>query len=373
MSPDREGTGLEVDVHVAFRSFDLQVEQAIPAAGVTAVFGPSGSGKTTLLRSLLGFETGSRGRIALNGDVWLDSEAGVDVPPHRRPVGCTFQDGRLFPHLDVAGNLRYAERRSAEASAVSITHARCRGRPGPGAASRPAAPDPVGRRAPAGRPGAGAAQPAAPAASRRAPFGTRPTPQGGDHAVPAGAASAFRHSDPLCQPRGRRGGAPGGPRPGPCRGQRAGVRRHGRSPRAARPGAAHRALPGCGRARGHGQRAGRRVPPDLARPRRPASQRAADRAPRGRRVGPAAGALPGRLARHRTPVGDQHSQRAVRQSSWHSHQDEATAFAEATVDLGSHRLRARITRASAAELGLAVGSQVFALLKSVSLDTRAGR
>ncbi|MCY3971366.1 MAG: ATP-binding cassette domain-containing protein, partial [Acidobacteria bacterium] len=96
MSPDRESTTLEVDVQVAFGGFDLQVEQAIPAAGVTAVFGPSGSGKTTLLRSLLGFETGSRGRIALNGDVWLDSGAGVAVPPHRRPVGCTFQDGRLF-------------------------------------------------------------------------------------------------------------------------------------------------------------------------------------------------------------------------------------------------------------------------------------
>ena len=54
-------------------------------------------------------------------------------------------------------------------------------------------------------------------------------------------------------------------------------------------------------------------------------------------------------------------------------QDESTPFAEATVDLGSHRLRARITRASAAELGLEVGSPVFALLKSVSLDTRAGR
>ena len=55
------------------------------------------------------------------------------------------------------------------------------------------------------------------------------------------------------------------------------------------------------------------------------------------------------------------------------HQDDATPFAEATVDLGSHRLRARITRASAAELGLCVGLPVFALLKSVSLDTRAGR
>jgi len=112
---------LEVDVRVAFGGFDLQVEQAIPAAGVTAVFGPSGSGKTTLLRSLLGFETESRGRIALNGDVWLDSEAGVAVPPYRRPVGCTFQDGRLFPHLDVEGNLGYADRRSTPEPGVAAS------------------------------------------------------------------------------------------------------------------------------------------------------------------------------------------------------------------------------------------------------------
>ena len=124
MSPEREATTLEVEVRVEFDAFQLQVEQSIPAAGVTAVFGPSGSGKTTLLRSLLGFETRSSGRIALNGDVWLDSEAGVTVPPHRRPVGCTFQDGRLFPHLDVEGNLGYADRRSAPAPGVAAAISR---------------------------------------------------------------------------------------------------------------------------------------------------------------------------------------------------------------------------------------------------------
>src|SRR3546814_10729044 len=36
--------------------------------------------------------------------------AGIDVPVHERHVGYVFQDARLFPHLSVRGNLRYARR-----------------------------------------------------------------------------------------------------------------------------------------------------------------------------------------------------------------------------------------------------------------------
>jgi molybdate transport system ATP-binding protein len=49
-------------------------------------------------------------------------------------------------------------------------------------------------------------------------------------------------------------------------------------------------------------------------------------------------------------------------------EDGGSAFAEVLVDLGPHRLLARITRRSLHDLGLAVGSPVFALLKSVSLS-----
>ena len=37
----------------------------------------------------------------------LDTEAGVDVPAHRRRVGYVFQEGRLFPHLSVRQNLAF--------------------------------------------------------------------------------------------------------------------------------------------------------------------------------------------------------------------------------------------------------------------------
>jgi len=53
-------------------------------------------------------------------------------------------------------------------------------------------------------------------------------------------------------------------------------------------------------------------------------------------------------------------------------QETETAFAEVLLDIGeSQRVRARITRASVAELGLVLGQTVFALVKSVSFDRRA--
>ncbi|HEY0036030.1 MAG TPA: molybdenum ABC transporter ATP-binding protein [Longimicrobium sp.] len=73
---------------------------------VTGIFGVSGSGKTTLLETVAGLRRGARGRIALNGDVWLDTEKRVRVPPERRGIGYVPQDSLLFPHLDVLGNLR---------------------------------------------------------------------------------------------------------------------------------------------------------------------------------------------------------------------------------------------------------------------------
>lgn len=103
---------LRFHIALAFQGFSLSLREDLSAQGVTAVFGPSGSGKSSLLRSIAGFETPQAGYIGLGEDVWFDGEAGIDVPAHRRPVGFLFQDARLFSHLDVAGNLAFAERRS---------------------------------------------------------------------------------------------------------------------------------------------------------------------------------------------------------------------------------------------------------------------
>lgn len=103
--------GLEFDIMLERGSFHLSANDKRELSGVTALFGPSGSGKTTLLRCLAGLEPDCRGEIRFAGQAWqTDSER---VPTHRRGVSLVFQDSRLFPHLDVAGNLRYAERRAA--------------------------------------------------------------------------------------------------------------------------------------------------------------------------------------------------------------------------------------------------------------------
>jgi thiamine transport system ATP-binding protein len=69
-----------------------------------AVLGPSGSGKSTLLRVIAGLQRPDAGRVLLGGrDV-------TEVPAHRRGVGLMFQDGVLFPHRDVEGNVAFGLR-----------------------------------------------------------------------------------------------------------------------------------------------------------------------------------------------------------------------------------------------------------------------
>lgn len=107
------------DLAVRRGSFDLCAEATLETA-VTGVFGPSGAGKSTLLHVLAGLVTPDRGRIAVDGCVWFDSERGLDVPTHHRRVGMVFQDARLFPHYSVRGNLRFGCARRGEKGDVGF-------------------------------------------------------------------------------------------------------------------------------------------------------------------------------------------------------------------------------------------------------------
>ncbi|MCO6381306.1 molybdenum ABC transporter ATP-binding protein [Oceanicola sp. 502str15] len=97
---------LEVAIRVAQGSFALEVEFAAPQ-GITVLYGRSGAGKTSIINAVAGLSRPAAGRIAVDGEVLFDSALGVNLPPHRRRMGCIFQDARLFPHLTVAQNLRY--------------------------------------------------------------------------------------------------------------------------------------------------------------------------------------------------------------------------------------------------------------------------
>jgi len=107
---------LEIDIERPFGKFALNVAQEMGLDGITAVFGASGSGKTTLLRAIAGLDRGVAGRIRFAGQAWQDDARRVFVPPYKRGVGYVFQDARLFPHLSVGANLRYAARRARRES-----------------------------------------------------------------------------------------------------------------------------------------------------------------------------------------------------------------------------------------------------------------
>lgn len=88
-----EHFGLELDLRMEGR--------------VTALFGPSGSGKTTILDLVAGLRIPTTGRIGLGDRVLTDIAQGIRIPPRNRRIGYMVQEGALFPHLRVEGNLLY--------------------------------------------------------------------------------------------------------------------------------------------------------------------------------------------------------------------------------------------------------------------------
>ncbi|HTR86745.1 MAG TPA: ABC transporter ATP-binding protein [Reyranella sp.] len=89
------------------------------------LLGPSGSGKTTTLMMIAGFETPTKGDIAIDGT------SVVATPPHKRNIGMVFQNYALFPHLTVAENIgfplkqrgmRKAERTKLVGEALELVH-----------------------------------------------------------------------------------------------------------------------------------------------------------------------------------------------------------------------------------------------------------
>jgi len=96
------------DVSVRFDDAEApavaHVDLDLPVGEVLAVLGPSGCGKSTLLRAVAGLEP------LASGSVSYDGRDLARVPTHRRGFALMFQDGQLFPHQSVAGNVGYALR-----------------------------------------------------------------------------------------------------------------------------------------------------------------------------------------------------------------------------------------------------------------------
>jgi len=103
---------LRVSVVKRRPGFTLAATFAAPTPGVIGLFGRSGSGKSTLIDTIAGLLPPDEGEVQLAASVLTDTHSGIAVPPERRRIGYVFQDSRLFPHLSVAGNLRYGEKRA---------------------------------------------------------------------------------------------------------------------------------------------------------------------------------------------------------------------------------------------------------------------
>lgn len=120
-------TGLEVaDLRVVYpgnppvTAVD-RVSLSVAQGEIVALLGPSGCGKSSLLGAIVGVVEPASGTVAFDGDDV------THVPIHERRFGLVFQDGQLFPHLTVAGNIAYGihkqprqERESRVAELLSL-------------------------------------------------------------------------------------------------------------------------------------------------------------------------------------------------------------------------------------------------------------
>ena len=102
------------NVRLKAGNFTLEIDAKFDGR-VTGLFGVSGSGKSTLVEIIAGLRQPEAGMVMLGNEVLTDVAHGVHLPPERRGIGFVPQDGALFPHLSVEGNLRFAERRSVAA------------------------------------------------------------------------------------------------------------------------------------------------------------------------------------------------------------------------------------------------------------------
>src|SRR6266545_4649209 len=82
---------------LAVDDFNLHVDHG----EYVVLLGPSGCGKTTTLRMIGGHE------FPTSGDILLDGESLVSLPPHKRPTTTVFQHFALFPHRTVLQNVEF--------------------------------------------------------------------------------------------------------------------------------------------------------------------------------------------------------------------------------------------------------------------------
>ncbi|RZT95538.1 molybdate transport system ATP-binding protein [Ancylomarina subtilis] len=102
-------TTLSINIKWSKDNFTLDMKANF-SDGITGIFGASGAGKSSLLQLIAGLERLDEGQIAIGNDILDDSETKTFTPSHKRKIGYVFQEGRLFPHMNVHQNLLFATR-----------------------------------------------------------------------------------------------------------------------------------------------------------------------------------------------------------------------------------------------------------------------
>jgi molybdate transport system ATP-binding protein len=87
---------------------ELRVSLPLPESGILGIIGPSGAGKSTLLRCLAGLDQPDSGQIQFRGQPWWMGS--VSWSPQQRQIGFVTQEPALFPQLRVKQNLEFAVR-----------------------------------------------------------------------------------------------------------------------------------------------------------------------------------------------------------------------------------------------------------------------
>ncbi|MFK7887821.1 MAG: ATP-binding cassette domain-containing protein [Gammaproteobacteria bacterium] len=99
----------DVTLFVNDRALFEPLNFEIPGGTTRCLLGPSGSGKSSLLAFACGFLPPD---IRASGQLRLDATDLTHMPAQNRQLGLLFQDGVLFPHLSVAGNVLFGLRDS---------------------------------------------------------------------------------------------------------------------------------------------------------------------------------------------------------------------------------------------------------------------
>lgn len=111
---------MSLSLRVRARRGDFMLDAAFETSGkAVALVGPSGAGKTTLLQGLAGLIPADEVRLTVDDRTLVDTAVGLTPPAHARGLGYVFQDGRLFPHLSVGGNVAFGARWAANPLSVA--------------------------------------------------------------------------------------------------------------------------------------------------------------------------------------------------------------------------------------------------------------